>query len=284
MTKLFTLCFSLLVISSVVAEPMNYSQENSASIKLIQSGKGTIAELVSVRYLPLSVDVKGIGENKPAFIEEVTRSKMDLNSEFRESVISAKLWVFNKDVASKLWEHEIHADSAQLYHGYYVSHIHDPGCCLEGVYRKFDVETGKYMYSYSTEPLWVEMPRKKEDRHIVYLSSKAIEDFDYKEFPSLVGVVSLYSDAKLIDQIGIEIEDDAGWTPAMNLMDSKGVDYGSRLIVYESDMKTIEDLKDFSVRLIFDGGTELVVPVYNDQFSAASLTFPEGVKIRRLMK
>lgn len=202
-----------------------------------------------------------------------------------DSNLEAVAWINGLDkYDTKLWVIKDRADAGARWGDFYRTTKY--GCCgAENVYRAFSYITGKYAFSFTTEPVFVDIPNTPIKRDISYLSAKAASDYEYrKQYPRAVGMLTISADDSTIDQIIVETEDkELEWSPKLSLIDAEEAKGTSRLSLWRSNgVSKTEAVKAFSVKLFFYDGMEIIVPVNGDRFDIQKSVLPKSVSIRRV--
>lgn len=159
----------------------------------------------------------------------------------------------------------------------------------ENLLRAYNFKTGKYAYSFTTDPVAVDIyiPKDTIKRHVSYVSRKGTDSECRKnEMPkNVIGALTLSDSDAQIDRIVFEAEEeDLGWSPRITLVNEKEPKGVSNMSVWgpAEFINRSEAVKGFSVKLIFRNGMEAVVPVAYDKFDVQRASLPRSIKVRRI--
>ncbi len=213
-------------------------------------------------------------------IESTTRSGV----EGADSHLEAIAWITGKTMYdTKLWVIRDRADRGEEWGDFYRTTKY--GCCgAEQLHRVFNLRTGRYIFSFTTEPAFIDVPNTTIKRNISYVSANAASD-DKNPVPSGgIGVLTLSSNDSRIDCILLESEDgELAWSPKLSLIDKKEVKGASRLSLWHSNRENkAEAVRGFSVKLFFYDGMEAIIPVSGDRFDIQKASLPKAIKIKRI--
>jgi len=161
------------------------------------------------------------------------------------------------------------------------------GCCgAETVQRMYSFETGQHVFSSTVEPAVVDIPNTRIGRYISYLSALAVSTNLKKAGLSKnqIGLLTLTDEHRTIDRIVIESDDRSlGSSPTLSLVNDRNKAGTTRLSLWSSDGVDKPDaVRGFSVKLLFQDGVEVIVPVNGDKFDIQAISLPVKLKAKRL--
>lgn len=211
-------------------------------------------------------------------IESTTRSGV----EGADSHLEATAWITGRrSYDTKLWVIKDSADRGEEWGDFYRTTKY--GCCgAENIYRAFNLRTGTHVFSFSAEPVFIDVPNTTIKRSISYISANAADD---GPTPSkAIGLLTLSSNEAQIDRILIESDDrELAFSPQVSALDGKEAKGASRLSLWPSSGENKpEAVRGFSAKLSFYDGMEAVIPVSEDRFALQNATLPKTIKIRRI--
>ena len=151
-----------------------------------------------------------------------------------DSILEAVAWISGQEkYDTKLWLIEDRADAGGRWGDYYRATRY--GCCgAENVHRVFSYRTGKYAFSFTTDPVAVDIPNTPVKRDIFYISANAASDYEHgKQYPRGVGILTISGDDIPMDRIIVETDDrELAWSPKISLIDEKKPKGTSRLSLW----------------------------------------------------
>lgn len=282
MIIIFTILLGMINISHA---DQSFVRKSESSISESAGKEGVIKTVVNSTF---AVDTIYNPINKK-FLDVLISQKLTSifipGRESADSTVEVVAWISGKNrYDTKLWAIKAGADEGGKWGDFYRTINY--GCCgAETAYNAFDFKTGKHAFSYTAEPVFVDIPNTPIKRNISYVSSNAISDYIYaKQYPRGVGVLTISADGTVIDQVIFETDDkELAWSPKLSLTDANEPKGVSSLSLWHADGIGKADLvKAFSVKLFFYDGMEIIVPVNSDRFDLKKSALPKAVTIRRI--
>lgn len=277
-----------LVLSGMAAHSyadQPFVRKAESSVSESSGPEGTVKTVVNTTFsVGTLYDSKSQNFSDVLFYQRI-ESKYVSGREGADSFIDVVAWITRKTkYDTKLWAIKAGADAGGRWGDFYRTINY--GCCgAEDSYNVFDIRTGKHAFSYTAEPVFVDIPNTPIKREISYISSNAASDFSYaKDYPRGVGVLTISSQDSIIDQVIFESDDgELAWSPKLSLTDEKEPKGVSRLSLWHSNGKGGSDnVKAFSVKLVYYEGMEIIVPVNGDRFDIQKIVLPKAVSVRHL--
>lgn len=290
MKKLTILAFMLaqsVAVSSFAAPVFNMKSESSASES--SGPEGTVQTVVNASFAFTNL----YNPQKQNFTDILLAQKIEAsNSSGKESAptkLETTAWMGGKNrYDTKMWTISDCADSGWRGGDFYLTSKYG-GEGAENMLRAYNFRTGKYAFSYTTEPVAADIyiPKDVIKRHVAYVSKKGASSACRKnEMPqNVVGALALSDGDAQIDRIVLEAEsEEMTRSPKIALVsekEPKGANYlsiwGPAEFANRSDV-----VKGFSVKVTFQDGTDVIIPVTNDKFDIQKAVLPKTVKLRRV--
>lgn len=201
-----------------------------------------------------------------------------------QSRLTATAWVSGKaDYDTQLWVIKDDSDQGGRRSDFYLSEKF--GCCgAEDTSRAYNIETGKYIFSFTVPPVKANIPNTDVTRFITYLSSQASADYPRGTSNNTIGIVSICSDTAVLDQIEmINPDQELAWSPGVELISDKEPNGTKKLDLWHLEGNSqATTTSGYSIKLIFYEGMESILPVSNDQVDISGATLPSGMTLRRI--
>ncbi len=206
---------------------------------------------------------------EPALIRQRVESHTTSTVRGAGATFEASAWVTRKGAYdTQVWVIRDRADEGRWAFDFYRTTVN--GCCgTEDLHRAFNQDTGRYVFSFTTDPVSVSIPNTTLKRYVSYVSSNAVASASIfgggRWPPGAVGALTLSDDSRQIDRVLVELGDEPAWTPNVTLVeDGKTAGVGALALWQFSGEGRPENVTGFSVRL--RSGTDVIVPVRNDRF------------------
>lgn len=288
MNKLVSVTFLLLqsiAVGSAAAAPYYTKAESSASES--SGPDGVVRTVTNTSFAFTSL----YSPQKQNYTDGLLAQKVEIISVSGKDGVSPKIevtaWAGGKaKYDTKIWTINDCADSGWQSGDFYWTSKYG-GSNAENLLRAYNLKTGKYLFSFTTAPVSVDIyiPKDVIKRNIAYLSKKGVDSECRKnDLPrNAIGALTLSDGDKQIDRV-VLLSDDENLTQSPKILlvndrESKGVSnlsiWGPADFVNKGDI-----VKGFSVKISFVNGKEVVIPVNNDKFDIQKATFPESVKIQ----
>ena len=198
-------------------------------------------------------------------------------------------WVDGKShYDTKMWTINDCADAGWRDGDFYITSKYAQGSA-ENLMRAFNFSSGKYVYSYTTEPASAEIhiPKDMVKRHVAYSSRRGADSACRKNEMGrkAVGVLTLTDGISQADRIAVESGNaELARSPAVALVNKKETKGAATLMVWgpAEFARASEVVRGFAVKLTYPGGSEITIPVSGDRFDLGSASTPKGVKLRRV--
>lgn len=285
MSRLTSILFLMLTcVTSLSYATQPFVRKAESKISETVGPQGIVKTVVNTTFAVDTIYDSNSKKFSDVLISQRIESKFISGTEGADSTIDVIAWVAGKEkYDTKLWVINVSADAGGKWYDFYRTVKY--GCCgAEDSYDAFDFKTGKHVFSYTSDPVFVNIPNTPIKRDISYISSNAFSGFKYSDqYPRGVGVLTISTDGIVIDQVIFESDDrELAWSPKLSLTDAKEPKGVSRLTLWNADGKAKAELvKAFSVKLLFYG-TEIIVPVNGDRFDTQKVVTPKSITIRRV--
>lgn len=290
MNKISLLGFLLaqsIAVSSVAAPAFTTKAESSASESSGSDGVARTIANTSFAFTTL------YNPNKNNYTDALIALRIESSTvSGRESAnpkLDAVAWVGDKkQYDAKLWSISDCADAGWQLGDFYVTSKRG----MDGessILRAYNLSTGKYVFSFTTEPVSVDIavPKDNIKRYMSYLARiRKDSECRKNELPeSAVGALILSDGESQMDRVLFESGDEGLLvSPKISLVNNKEVKGVPTMSIWgpaEFASKS-EAVKGFSVKVVFQDGSEAVVPVANDNFDIPKATLPKSIKLRRV--
>lgn len=203
--------------------------------------------------------------------------------------LEAIAWLGNKEsYDTKLWTVNDCADTGWRSGDFYWTSKYGPEG-TENLLRAYNFKTGKYSFTFTAEPVTadIHIPDGTVKRYVAYVSRKGADSECRKnELPKgAIGALTLSDGNSQSDRIVLEVQDEAPQrSPEISLIDKKEVKGAKILSVWgPGDFShTREVVNGFSVKVFFEDGRGVIIPVTNDRFDIDAATLPRAITIRRI--
>lgn len=283
---LFLLIAQNVFVSGMAAEPFTLKSESSVSEQFDKRGivRTTINTSFSFTKLYISQEDKF----EDVLISKKIKRTLISGREGADSHIEVVAWIKGKSkYDTKMWTINDCADSGGLLLDFYKTTKY--GCCgAEDIQRAFNIKTGKYVFSFTVDPVVAEIiiPKDRIERYIAYLSANATDTKCTKNnLPdSAIGSLTLTDGGTQIDRILIESNDkELNWSPKISLVNNKEVKGVSKLSIWPKVYSGKSGaVKDFSVKLFYYDGMEAIIPIKNDKFDISNSLLPKSIMVKRI--
>lgn len=301
--KVAVTCLALgLWVASSMASENNSLQNPPTEIKLESSFSeslsrdGVVQTTINTTFVPTSLYSPQKKDHISALLTQRFENTSLSGRESGRSKLEVIAWISGKQkYDTKLWTINDCAETGALLHDFYQTTEY--GCCgAESLHHAYNLNTGKFMFSYSTEPLSVDIsflgiPQQTSlRRRISYISRGAQESACHKvTLPkTAIGTLTLSDafseDSTKLDQIVLESNDgELAWSPKVSVL-SKEDPNGAKhtLVMYKDYINPTEAVKGFSVKAFYYQGMEVIIPIINDRFDIKGATLPASIKLRRV--
>jgi len=273
---LLLLTVLLAAASSSAAAPFTMKSESNASES---PGRQTIVN-TSFAFVSLyNAEQKNFTN---MLISQRIESTNHSGVEGADSHLEAIAWITGKTTYdTKLWVIKDSGERGEELGDFYRTTKY--GCCgAEQLHRAYNLKTGQYIFSFTAEPAFIDVPNTSIKRNISYVSANAASD---GPVPSGgIGALTLSSNDSRIDSILLESDDgELAWSPKLLLVDKKEVQGASRLSLWHSNRENkAEAVGGFSVKLFFDDGMVAIIPVNGDKFDIQKASLPKTITIKRI--
>lgn len=282
---LLFLVFSGVTVNTYAAQPFVKKAESIVTETTDPQGK--VKTVINTVFTFESLYDAKRKKHFDVLISRRIKSTSISGKEGTNSNIETTAWITGKEkFDTKLWSIKDSADDGNRWKDFYKTTKY--GCCgTENIHRAFDIKTGKHAFSFTTDPVFVDIPNTQIKRDISYISVMATEGFEYrKKYPNGVGTLTISAGNSSIDRIIIETKNkdlELMWSPKLSLINDKELKGTSDLSLWQSNgVSTSEAVKAFSVKLFFYEGMKIIIPVNGDRFDIQKIVLPKSVSIRHI--
>lgn len=203
--------------------------------------------------------------------------------------LEAVAWVDGRGkYDSKLWSISDCADSGWQSGDYYWTSKYG-GANGENMLHAYNLKDGKYVFSFTTDPVSVEVmvPKDTVKRALAYVSRTGADTACKKaDLPdNAIGSLTIADDDSQLDRIVLESDNGTfGRSPKVLLVSSKDPKGAASLSLWGPAEfgKKSDVVKGFSIQLTYGDGTEVTIPVTNDKFDIGGAKLPSSIKLRRI--
>jgi hypothetical protein len=299
--KMFVTCLALgLWVNSSMASENNSPQNQLTQIKLESSFSeasgldGIVQTIVNTTFAPTSLYSSQKKKHVSALLTQRFENISLSGREGSRSKLEVVAWISGMSkYDTKLWTINDCANTGQLLNDFYQTTEY--GCCgAESLNHAYNLRTGKFMLSYTTEPVSVDIsflgsPHQNSlKRRISYISRGAQDSACHKlALPKMaIGALTLSDEDIQLDRIVLESTKDDGdlvWSPKVSVL-SKEDPNGAKhtLVMYKDYINPTDAVKGFSVKAFYYQGMEAIIPIVNDRFDINGATLPASIKLRRV--
>lgn len=213
-----------------------------------------------------------------------------VGEEGAEAELEVTAWVDGKSrYDKKMWTINDCADAGWRNGDFYATSKYGQGGA-ENLMRAFNFNSGKYVYSYTTQPARadIQVPNDTIKRYVAYTSRRGADSEcrNNEMGKNDVGVLVLADVTSQSDRIAVESNSaELALSPAVVLMDKKETTKGTATLMVwgpaEFDSAS-EVVNGFAVKLAYTDGSEITIPVSGDKFDLDRASTPSDVKLRRI--
>lgn len=281
------LMLQCLAVSSFAASPYSTKAESSASESTGSDGVVQTVTNTSFAFTNLYISPK-VGFSDILLAQKI-ESTATAGRDGSVPKLETTAWTGGKNrYDTKMWTINDCADAGWRSGDFYLTSKNGwEGA--ENLLRAHNFKTGKYAFSFTTEPASVDVyiPKDTVKRNVAYVSRKGTDSACRKnDMPkNVIGALTLADADSQIDRIAFEGEDEElGWSPRVTLVSDKEPKGASNLSIWgPADFANkSEVVKGFSVKVVFRNGAEAIVPVVNDKFDVQKASLPKSIKVRRI--
>jgi hypothetical protein len=281
---------AVLALAALPAAAQEFRLKEEASVveRPFPDG-GWMRTVVHPRFDFVSVWHRGQERPTSILIAQRLESTMRSDSEGAQSTLQVTAWSKGKKpYDKKLWSIATEADLGEVVEADEYFRATRYGCCAaESTHTLYNVETGKPVATYTDEGVgFVEVPNTPVRRLITYHSAAAsIAD---PAAADALGVLALSSrDGGVLHRIVIRSSSDQleGFTPQLTLKVDGEKEESQRIDLWAAEKNPVPAaIRGFQVRLIFEDGQAVRIPITGDDFDLEKATVPPGFRLARLPK
>lgn len=256
----------------------------------VASGDGLVQTVSNTSFMFTTLyNPKKQGYADSVLLAQKIESTQRTGREGANARLETVAWLGHKGkYETKLWTINDCADTAWRSGDFYLTSKYGVGGG-ENMLRAYNFASGDYVFSYTTEPVQsdIYIPKEVLKRHFAYVAkSGADSECRANELPKgSVGMLALSDGAIQLDRISLDADgDDWGRSPRLALIDKKETKGTSLLSVWgpaEFTSKS-EVVKGFSLKVVYQDGSEVVIPIANDKFDLEHAVKPAALKLRRI--